>query len=218
MKRCQRKTAPGVKDGRTQRKNRVAQTPDLWTYTPSSPAIERQPPGEGNRHYLLKRDVECFIGLLPDWTELSRGLKLILLATGQPDCMGWYQPGIVAICAEERELVQDWDRDFFLEHRETLDKLNVAVEVAEWADDPDRTGRTSDIDSSTVGSIRCHFSPQTMKAFQLLHIFLHELGHHHDRMTTRSKRQPCRGERYAEDYAVKYADQIWDRYCRQFGL
>lgn len=52
---------------------------------------------------------------------------------------------------------------------------------------------------------------------QLRHILLHELGHHHDRMTTRSQFESSRGENYAEQYALRYADGIWDEYFRLFG-
>jgi len=47
---------------------------------------------------------------------------------------------------------------------------------------------------------------------------LHELGHHHDRMTTKSKRTASRGEGYAERYALAYADRIWESYLNEFGL
>ena len=56
------------------------------------------------------------------------------------------------------------------------------------------------------------------RAWQLVHILLHELGHHHDRMTTRSRCRASRGEVYAERYALDYADRIWDRYINEFGL
>ena len=39
------------------------------------------------------------------------------------------------------------------------------------------------------------------RAFQLLHVFLHELGHHHDLITTRRQLRGGRGEAYAERYA-----------------
>ena len=57
----------------------------------------------------------------------------------------------------------------------------------------------------------------TVMAYQLLHIFLHELGHHHDRMSTRSQRRSSRGERYAEHYACAYEERIWQSYLRVFG-
>jgi hypothetical protein len=50
-----------------------------------------------------------------------------------------------------------------------------------------------------------------------MHILLHELGHHHDRMTTRSQRYCGRGESYAEQYALRFADQLWDAYFKAFG-
>ncbi len=57
----------------------------------------------------------------------------------------------------------------------------------------------------------CHFSDWQVRAYQLLHIFLHELGHHHDRYADN-------GEDYAEHYARKYESAIWDRYLVEFGL
>jgi hypothetical protein len=56
------------------------------------------------------------------------------------------------------------------------------------------------------------------RAFQLIHIFIHELGHHHDRMTTRSKRDACRGEGYAETYARRFEDLLLARYRNEFPL
>lgn len=56
------------------------------------------------------------------------------------------------------------------------------------------------------------------RAYQLLHIFLHELGHHHDRMTTKRQLSTSRGEPYAEAYARRHEGLIWDRYLKVFGL
>ena len=52
----------------------------------------------------------------------------------------------------------------------------------------------------------------------LLDVFLHELGHHHDRLHTRSKRGCARGEPYAERYAKRHGNQLWKRYIERFGL
>ena len=49
----------------------------------------------------------------------------------------------------------------------------------------------------------CQFTPVTIMAYQLLHILLHELGHHHDRLTTKPMGQPNTGEPYAEAYALR---------------
>jgi hypothetical protein len=63
----------------------------------------------------------------------------------------------------------------------------------------------------------CKFNKKSIKAYQLLHVFLHELGHHHDMMTTRSRLESSRGESYAEEYALKYEKLIFDRYFEVFG-
>lgn len=63
----------------------------------------------------------------------------------------------------------------------------------------------------------CDFTENQIKAYLLLHIFLHELGHHHDRINTRLKRI-ARGEKYAESYAFKYEEIIWNKYFEYFPL
>jgi hypothetical protein len=62
------------------------------------------------------------------------------------------------------------------------------------------------------------FTEATARAYPLLHVFLHELGHHHDRMTTRPPKHSARGERFADDYAMPYPDRVWQRYLDTFGL
>jgi len=47
-------------------------------------------------------------------------------------------------------------------------------------------------------------------------VLVHELGHHHDRMTSPRRRDATRGERYAEEYARRYEQTIWSKYCRVF--
>ncbi len=64
----------------------------------------------------------------------------------------------------------------------------------------------------------CKFTQFSVKAFQLLHVFLHELGHHYDKMTTGSKREASRGEHFAEEYAVKNEEVIWEGYMKLHGL
>src|SRR4051812_42395792 len=43
-----------------------------------------------------------------------------------------------------------------------------------------------------------------------------ELGHHHDRMTTWTKRQCGRGESFAESFAREHEDEIIARYQKAF--
>jgi hypothetical protein len=113
--------------------------------------------------------------------------------------MGYHARGVVAVCAWGAELwydpiYPDWHRD----HAEVLERLGVLVRkagnrwIAEWTEDQ-------------------------AKAFQLLHVFMHELGHHHDRMTTASRRV-ARGESYAERFALEWEERLWDDYCRVFPM
>jgi hypothetical protein len=57
-----------------------------------------------------------------------------------------------------------------------------------------------------------------VRAYQLLHILTHELGHHHDRITTQSQKRAARGEPYAEAYARKYEALVWESFTRHFPL
>jgi hypothetical protein len=50
------------------------------------------------------------------------------------------------------------------------------------------------------------------RAFQLLHILPHELGHHHDRITSRQQHTLGRGEPYAERYANQVLETLWPSY------
>ena len=199
MKRFHRVTAPGVRDGRVQRKNNWRRTPTCYNTPQDTPAIDRDRPGEGYRHLLLKRDVERFLALLPDWPELWRGLDVVLLSSGCKCCYGWHRPGIVALGTWPRGLwniVSPW---FYKENREFFERLGIP---SRELDDRSR---------------HMQFTEATARGFQLLDVLLHELGHHHDRMTTRSRRV-SRGEPYAEQYARRYANVIWDRYLEEFGL
>jgi hypothetical protein len=194
-----RKTAPKVKGGIVQKKNNWELTPRNASGPKGYPAFERRRPADGYRHLLKKRDIERFIDLLPDWDELAVGLQAIVLDDGDHEGMGWCAPGVVAICAWEEALWWNDARPRFVdEHRD----LFVLLGVDSSEDDGRWTVRW------TEGQAR---------AFQLLHIFLHELGHHHDRMTTRDKRYTGRGEPYAEEYARQYFDRIWDSYLHAFG-
>jgi hypothetical protein len=162
--------------------------------------VERHKPGFGYRHVLKQRDVAAFLRLLPDWSELSQGLNAVVLAPGEFDCDGWHVPGVVTICAWERGLWREVSSGWYAGHRELLERLEVPC------------------DQTAEGSFLCKFKEASIRAYQLLHVLLHELGHHHDRMTTRSRKDSCRGECYAEEYAWRYEALIWDSYQESFGL
>jgi hypothetical protein len=105
----------------------------------------------------------------------------------------------VAICAWSTGLWKIYGRSYYDEHRSIIDRLGVESEPVDHR-------------------VRVKWTEETARAYQLLHILLHELGHHHDRVTTRSQRAPARGESYAEEYARRYFDRIFDAYRVSFGL
>ena len=110
---------------------------------------------------------------------------------------GWYDDGVIAICAWGRDLEQLWTKDGADEHREIFELIGVPLE------------------RRAEGTL-CHFTEQTARAFQLCHVLLHELGHHMDRMATTSERACPRGEPFAEAYAVRRSSIVWDRYSDVF--
>jgi hypothetical protein len=66
----------------------LAATPRNGNSPRRVPEIFRKHPGRGYRHVLLARHVRAFLGILPDWNELSVGLNTILLAPAKPGCDG----------------------------------------------------------------------------------------------------------------------------------
>jgi hypothetical protein len=186
-----------------QKKNNWSPTGDYYITPQPLLMVDRLDPGPGFQHLLYRKDIYAFIELLPDWQELSVGLNAIVLAPGSWADDGAYgMPaggGIVAICAWERGLWTEIDAHYCVEHRDIFGRLGVELEprrdytLVKWTE------------------------PQA-RAYQLLHVFLHELGHHHNRMTTKRKVSASRGEAYAEAYAHKYERLIWDRYLKVFGL
>lgn len=196
-----RRTATRVKDGRVQKKNNwAASERSIHAMTQDEIHIERRDPGDGYRHVVTVAHLRAFLRLLPDWDELTVGLDAIVLDDGGRGCMGWCTEGVVAVCAWGRDLWwNDADPEFLAEHRSVLDLLGVPVVKAgrryavEWTEDQAR-------------------------AFQLLHILTHELGHHHDRITSKRQSTTGRGEPYAETYALRVMDEVWPAYARSFGV
>jgi len=200
MKRFHRKTTPKVAEGTVQKKNRTDLSPTACSPVSGGPAVQRLKPGFGYRHVLRQRDVTDFLRLLPDWERFSEGLNAVLLAPGNRRCDGWHRPGVVAVCAWERGLWREMTWEGYRQHRCLFDRLEVPCEP------------TGD------GYVVCRFTEAAVRAYQLLHVLLHELGHHHDRMTTRSQADTCWGEGYAEGYAWEHERPVWDRYVAAFGL
>ena len=163
--RCfRRKTAPGVRDGRALRKNNWRRSPCLYTDPQPRLAIDRRRPGAGYRHLLLKRDIERFVTLIPNWETASVGLSAIVLDEGRYCRDGWYYNGVIGIRAWSTEMRFEPHREWYLGHRDFLRRIEARV----YGDDPD--------------TVEIHWTPWTARAYQLCHVFLHELDHHRDRM------------------------------------
>jgi hypothetical protein len=95
---------------------------------------------------------------------------------------------------------QPHSRPFFDEHRAFFERIGLAFDEHE-ADD----------------EVECRYTEDQARAFLLLHVFLHELGHHVDRMQTKQRKAGVRGEEFAERWANELAARIWPSYVRRFG-
>ena len=105
---------------------------------------------------------------------------------------------IIEIPAWQGELWTHYRQEYFDAHAHIFQRLGLAHE---------RSG----------GEVECRFTHAQARAFLLLHIFVHELGHHVDRMSTRGQRDGSRGEDFAEAYADELLDQLWPAYVERFG-
>jgi hypothetical protein len=195
-----RKTAPRVRGGKVQKKNNWKPARDDYSRVHQPwPVIDRRRPGAGYTHVLRRADVARFLQLLPGWDKLESGLDAIVLAPGEWNTEGWYQSGVVAICAWEKGLWTRSTREYCDMNRAIMDRLDVPRE--------DR------------GSyVLCKWTETAVRAYQLLEVLLHELGHHHDVITTRSRREAARGEPYAARYARRHGGDIWASYAQVFEL
>lgn len=185
-------------NGHIQKKNRHQETPSIWTT--ETFLFEKDRPGKGCRHLLSKADVLAFVGIIPDWDFYSQGLKGVRLVARNGDYDGlYYHAGIICIPAWERTLWLEVRNDFFIEHQALFDRLGVPYEFEE-------------------GYWTLKFTEHTARAYQLLHVFLHELGHHCDKMSTRQRRRPGRGEAFAENWAYEFESRVWEGYQEVFGV
>ena len=181
-----RKTTPKVKSGKVQKKDRHQYTAQYGYF------IDRQSPFKGCRHVVSKREVKQFIDIIPNWNQLCKGIELILLSSGAQTYDGLYEyfyrekTGIIELAAWEKDLWKTVCDDYFVEHRHVFDLLGVAYERHKkgW---------------------ECRFTDEQARAFMLLHVFVHELGHHLDRLESKNQASTPGGELFAEEYANKQA-------------
>ena len=194
-----RRTATKVVDGKVRRKNRQIPTSHRGC------VIDRESPGTGFRHVVTKRDLQSFLNVIPDWGELSHRLERIVLAAGDIGSDGAHQfyhregTGVIHLNAWNADLWVWLLHGYFKAHEELLQRLGVS-----WEDD--RNGN----------AVFCRFTQPQARAFLLLHVFMHELGHHWDRMHQKH-RGSQRGEDYAERFANERLEELWPRYVGMFG-
>ena len=200
-----RRSAPRVRDGRVQKKNNWAPSADDYrAVRPSEIRFERVKPADGYRHLVTKDHVRRMLELLPDWNEIAVGVRAIELSS-DTDSYGWYQAGVVALCNWDANLWALEPLSFVEENADLLEALgveHVPVGESEFLTDYNEfmasIGRPPREPTGTARELR--WTEEQARAFLLLDVLPHELGHHHDRMTNRGRRV-ARGEPYAIEYA-----------------
>jgi hypothetical protein len=193
-----RKTSPKVIGGLVQRKNNHFKT------ARNGYVVDRKRAGKGYRHVIKKKDIHDFTDIIPDWEVICEGIESIILGAGDEFLDGLYRhynyedTGIIWLSAWHENLWVEFNDAYFKQHQWHFDMLGVVYEkkVEEWS---------------------CHFTETQAKGFMLLHIFLHELGHHVDKLRSRKKNIIRGGEEFAENYANQTLVEIWPDYCAKFG-
>lgn len=193
-----RKVTPKVRGGSVQKKNNHQPTGGLGY------VLDRQSPAKGHRHLVTKQDIRLLTSIIPGWQDISQGIESIVLTSGSDDYDGRYElfhvenTGSIQIPAWHGDLWTVFTPAYFDEHASVFSLLAVASEAS-------------------AEGVECRFTVPQLKAFLLLHVFLHELGHHVDRMESKGQRFSRRGEPFAEAYANEMCATIWPDYVRVFG-
>jgi len=197
-----RKTSPKVIGGHVQRKNNHVRTARLGY------VVDRVRPDKGYRHVISKKDIHEFTDLIPDWSDISEGLESIILDSGDYDYDGLYShhrqedTATIWLSAWEKDLWIEINDYYFQEHHWLIRVLGVVTEKK--------------VRSEEEGTYwLCYFSESQAKAYMLMHVFLHELGHHIGKF--RSKKRNPSGEVFAENYANRRFHEIWPAYIEWFG-
>jgi hypothetical protein len=150
-----------------------------------------------------KRDIQAFIDLIPDSHRLCQRLERIVLACRNSLDDGAYEfyhreeTGAIFLNAWPEDLWIELKTAYFDAHAQIFCRLGVAFDRAEK-------------------TVFCRFTEAQARAFTLLHVFVHELGHHHDRLHQKH-RDSTRGEDYAERFATSHFELLFPAYVRAFG-
>ncbi len=196
MRGGQRKSTPGVVDGRVKKKNRTALSPDPYESDLPSLEIRRMRPAKGYYHAVSVTDVRRMIALIPDWDEVAQGIRAVFLTPGGDDAYGRYNnAGIIKLDAWPRSGI-----DPVLDRKRWL-LAQIGIDLGSL--------KEGDLVQMNRDQARC---------FLLLGTFLHEIGHHLDRMSTRSKRDAANGEAVAVAYEHRRQQELYPAYCAEFGV
>jgi hypothetical protein len=192
-----RRTATKVKGGRVQRKNQHRPTGH------DGYILDRESPGRGFRHVVSKRDVQAFIDIIPDWNRYSERLERIVLASQRQGRDGEYafyyreETGAIFLNPCYEDLWIDLTVSYFEAHKNIFETFGVSYDRGE-------------------DCVTCRFTEAQARAFMLLHVFMHELGHHYDRIHQKHL-DSSKGEEYAERFATSRFDQLFPLYVQVFG-
>ncbi|WP_235299718.1 hypothetical protein [Portibacter marinus] len=199
-KKINRKTTPKVAGGKPLRKNNHEETPNYWNTIQDEVQIDSEKLGKGYKHFLKRRDLLKFIEIIPNWEVYSRGLDAIVLESGKSGRDGvYYHSGVICISAWPKEMDIELNKRYFEDHKDLFKRLGIKyLEKDDF--------------------YFCEFTPDQIKAYQLLHILLHELGHHYDRMKTKTKHSTARGEKFAENFAFENEERMWNKYEETFNI
>ena len=130
-------------------------------------------------------------------------LKRIVLAVHRDDSDGFYEfyrreeTGAIFLNAWRDDLWIDLQTTYFDAHQGIFERLGLSHDRLD-----DR--------------VACRFTEAQARAFMLLHVFMHELGHHHDSIHQKHWGS-SKGEDYAEKFATSRFEQLFPRYVRVFG-
>jgi hypothetical protein len=191
-----------VRNGRVQKKNRTdVFVRDCWDHRRGGALpIVVEGAVRGCRQVLSEDDLRRFFRIVPDWSTHAAGLRCVVLGDGSDDVFGWYDDGVILLDAWYAPVGKtEWYASFYEEHAHIVARLGVEPTVL---DD---------------GDVFLPFTREQAAAFLLMHVFLHELGHHVDAMRTRAKLKGPNGEPFAEQFANDLAEQLWTPFFRAFG-
>jgi hypothetical protein len=153
------------------------------------------------------------------------------------------ESGCIWLCAWPKDLWIEHSDDYYQEHSWIFAILGVVSQssVEEVETEPSIDSETNDcgnepveeeIDMESIEQASekieklketeiiwtCYFTPLQAKAYMLMHVFLHELGHHVDKLRSKKQNRMLGGEEFAENYAKRRFHELWDDYVIKFGL